>query len=101
MPTRNKHKPIHPGEVLRFDFMEPMGVSAYRLAKVTGISAQQLGRILKGTRGIGADVALRLARALGTSAQVWMGLQARYDLDVAQDLHGRLIEKQVRQIKAA
>ena len=101
MATTRKHKPIHPGEVLRLDFLEPMNVSAYRLAKVTGISAQQIGRILKGTRGISADFALRLARALGTSAQVWMGLQAQYDLDVAQEAYGRAIEKQVRLIDAA
>ena len=101
MATTRKHKPIHPGEVLRLDFLEPMNVSAYRLAKVTGISAQQIGRILKGTRGISADFALRLARALGTSAQVWMGLQAQYDLDVAQEAYGRAIEKQVRLIDVA
>lgn len=101
MTTTRKHKPIHPGEVLRLDFMEPMGVSAYRLSKVTGISAQHLGRIIKGTRGISADVALRFARAFGTSAEVWMGLQAHYDLDVAQDRRGRAIERQVRPLKAA
>lgn len=96
-----KHKPIHPGEVLRHDFLEPMGVSAYRLSQATGVSAQHLGRIIKGTRGISADVALRFARALGTSAQVWMGLQAQYDLDAAEDKSGRFIERRVRPIKAA
>ena len=101
MATTRKHKPIHPGEVLRFDFLVPMKVSAYRLSKATGISEQQIGRILKGTRPVSADAALRFARALGTSAQVWMGLQAQYDLDVAQEAHGRTIEKQVQQIKAA
>lgn len=100
MPAR-KHKPIHPGEVLLHDFMEPMGITAYRLAKETGISAQHVGRIIKGTRGIGGDVALRLARFLGTSAQVWMGLQARCDLDEAEDRIGREVEKQVRPYKAA
>ncbi len=101
MAKSRKHKPIHPGEVLRLDFLEPMDLSAYRLAKATGISAQQLGRILKGTRGVSADVALRLARALGTSAQVWMGLQSQYDLDVAQESSGRAIERRVRMIRAA
>lgn len=101
MAKSRKHQPIHPGEILRLDFLEPMNVSAYRLAKVTGISAQQLGRILNGTRGISADVALRLARALGTSAQVWMGLQSQYDLDIAQKSSGRAIEKRVQVIKAA
>jgi antitoxin HigA-1 len=96
-----KHKPVHPGEVLRFDFMDPMGLSAYRIAKEIDVSAQQLGRILNGTRGVSADLALRLARFFGTSAQVWMGLQAQYDLDVAEDRAGREIEKRVRPFKAA
>lgn len=101
MATSRKHKPIHPGEVLRLDFLEPLNLSAYALSKATGISAQQLGRIINGTRGISADVALRLARAFGTSAQVWLGLQVQYDLDVVQDAHGKMIEKRVRVIDAA
>lgn len=95
MATR-KHKPIHPGEVLQHDFLVPMGISAYRLAKETGITAQQVGRIIKGTRSVSGDVALRLARFFGTSAQVWMGLQAQYDLDQAEEKVGREIEKNVR-----
>ena len=96
-----KHRPIHPGEVLLHDFMKPMGITAYRVAKETGISAQHVGRIIKGTRGISGDVALRLARFFGTSAQVWMGLQSQYDLDVARDRSGRKIEKNVRPWRAA
>jgi len=96
-----KHKPVHPGEVLQHDFLEPMGLSAYRLAKETGVSPQHIGRVLRGTRGIGGDLALRLARFFGTSAQVWMGLQARYELDKASDLAGREIEKRVRPFHAA
>ena len=99
-PTR-KLSPVHPGEVLRLDFLEPMGVSMYRLAKDTGISQQHIGRIVKGTRGISGDVALRLARYFGTSARVWMGLQAQYELDMAEDAAGRKIEKRVRPLKAA
>ena len=99
--TTRKHNPVHPGEVLLHDFMEPMGLTMYRVAKETGISAQHLGRIVKGTRGVGAEVALRLARFFGTSAQVWMGLQSQYDLDVAEDEAGREIEKRVRPYKAA
>ena len=96
-----KHKPVHPGEVLRLDFLEPLGISVYRLAKETGVSAQQYGRIIKGSRGISADVALRLGRYFGTSARVWMGLQAQYDLDVAEDAAGREILKRVRPRRAA
>lgn len=101
MAKTTKHKPIHPGEVLRHDFMEPLGISAYRVGKATGISAQHIGRILKGTRGISADAALRFARAFGTSAELWMGLQAQYDLDRTEDEIGRQIEREVQPIKAA
>jgi addiction module HigA family antidote len=98
MPNR-KHKPVHPGEVLKLDFMEPLGISAYRLAKDTGIGEQHLGRIIKGTRSVSADTALRLARFFGTSAQVWMGLQAHYELDKAKDESGREIEARVKPLK--
>ena len=98
MQTR-KHNPIHPGEVLRFDFLEPMGISVYRLARETGVSAQQLGRVIHGTRGVSGDLALRLARYFGTSAKVWIGLQAQYELDVAEDAAGREIEKRVSPLR--
>ena len=84
-----KLKPIHYGEVLKHDFLDPMGITAYRLAKQTGVSAQHIRRIVMGTRGIGGDLALRLARYFGTTAQVWMGLQSQYELDVAEDRSGR------------
>lgn len=96
-----KHAPIHPGEVLREDFLEPLGISVYRLAKETGVSAQQLGRVVKGTRGISGDLALRLGRFLGTSPQVWMNLQARYELDAAEDAGGREILRRVKPFRAA
>jgi addiction module HigA family antidote len=96
-----KHKPIHPGEVLLHDFLEPLGISAYRLSQDIGVSAQQIGRITRGTRGISADLALRLARFFGTSPQVWMGLQSQYDLDIAEDAAGRTIQKRIRPFKAA
>lgn len=98
---RRKLKPVHPGEILRFDFLEPMGISAYRLSKETGISAQQLGRVLNGSRGVSADAALRLARFFGTSARLWINLQAQYDLDVAEDVAGREIARRVKPWKAA
>ena len=101
MSSPRKLKPLHPGEVLRLDFLEPMGISVYRLAQATGVSAQHLGRIVKGTRGLSGEVALRLARYFGTSAQVWMGLQAQYELDRAEDAAGAEIRKRVRPLKAA
>lgn len=96
-----KHEPIHPGEVLREDFLDPLELSAYRLAKEIGVSPQHIGRVLKGTRGIGGELALRLGRFFGTSAQVWMGLQAQYELDLAEDRAGSEIRKQVRPFEAA
>jgi antitoxin HigA-1 len=96
-----KLKPVHPGEILRLDFLEPMGLSVYRLSKETGVSAQHLGRIVAGTRGITAEVALRLARFFGTSAQVWLGLQVEYDLDAAEDAAGQQIQRRVKPWKAA
>lgn len=99
--TTKKHKPVHPGEILREDFLKPLGISAYRLAKETGISQQHIGRIIAGTRGVSGDVALRLARFFGTSAQVWMGVQAHYELDTAEDRKGREILKRVKPLKAA
>lgn len=100
MPKK-KHNPIHPGEVLWYDFMEPMGITKYRLAKDTGMPADRVGRIVHGTRSVTGDTALRLARFFGTSASFWMNLQARYDLDTAADEVGRQIEKQVRPWRAA
>lgn len=101
--TRRESKlaAVHPGEVLKYDFLEPLGVSAYRLAKETGISPQHIERLLAGTRGISADVALRLGRFFGTSARVWLNLQLQFDLDVAEDEHGREIARRVKPWKAA
>lgn len=99
--SNRKHKPIHPGEVLRRDFLEPLGITAYRLSKETGITAQHIGRVIKGERGIGGDMALRLARYFGTSAQLWMNLQAQYELDIAEDQAGRAIAKRVKPYEAA
>jgi addiction module HigA family antidote len=75
---------IHPGEVLREEFLEPLGLTAYQLAKTIGVEQTRVSEILHGKRGITADTALRLARFFGTSAQMWMNLQSRYELEEAQ-----------------
>jgi antitoxin HigA-1 len=93
--TTRKHDPIHPGEVLANDFLGPMNITAYRLAKDIGITAQHIGRIIAGTRGVTADVALRLGRYFGTSPDVWMNLQSRFDLERAIDDDGPAIQKRV------
>ena len=92
MPAR-KHKPVHPGEILWHEFMKPLGITKYRLAKETGMPADRVGRLVRGTRAFTGDTALRLARYFGTSAQFWMNLQAHYDLETAADEVGRDIEK--------
>lgn len=77
-----KLEPIHPGEILSEEFLGPLGVSQYKLAKAVGVSARRINEIVHGRRSITADTALRLARFFGTSEMFWMNLQASYDLDV-------------------
>jgi len=76
--------PIHPGEVLLEDFMKPLGLSQYRLAHDIGVAPIRINQIVKGVRSISVDTAMRLARYFGTSPAVWLRLQVRYDLEVAQ-----------------
>jgi addiction module HigA family antidote len=88
--------PVHPGEVLFEDFMKPIGLSQYRVAKDIGVSAMRISQIIKGKRSVTADTAMRLARYFGTSPDVWLRLQARYDLEVAQLEYGNRIEQEVK-----
>ena len=76
-------KPLHPGEVLREDFLKPMGITAYRLAKDINVPVNRITGIVNEDRAISADTALRLGRYFGTSAKVWTGLQSDYDLEIA------------------
>ena len=76
--------PIHPGEILLEDFMKPLGLSQYRLANDIGVTPIRISQIVKGKRAITVDTAMRLARYFGTSAAVWLRLQVRYDLEVAE-----------------
>ncbi len=87
---------VHPGEVLLEDFMKPLGLSQYRVAKDIGVSAIRISQIVRGQRSVTADTALRLARYFGTSTGVWMRLQARYDLEVAEM---QLAEQIAREVK--
>ena len=88
--------PIHPGEVLLEDFIKPIGLSQYRVAKDIGVSPLRISQIIRGKRSITADTALRLARYFGTSPAVWLRLQARYDLEVAESLVAKRINKEVK-----
>ncbi|NJN94389.1 MAG: HigA family addiction module antidote protein [Anaerolineales bacterium] len=95
-----KLPPIHPGEVLWEDFMKPLSLTQYRVAKDIGVSPIRINQIIHGKRAITADTALRLARYFGTSAAVWLRLQARYDLEVAEAELGERINQEVRVLKA-
>lgn len=77
-------KNIHPGEVLKEEFLEPMGVSVYRLSKETGLSQTRIGQIIKGERSITAETALKLGKFFSIPAEFWMNLQALYDIEEAQ-----------------
>jgi addiction module HigA family antidote len=81
--------PIHPGEVLREEFLLPLGITQYRLAKETSVPPRRINEIVQEQRGITADTALRLARFFGTSEMFWLNLQAQYDLDVQRQKLGR------------
>ena len=89
--ARKAHAPIHPGEILLEEFLEPMELSQYRLAKDISVPARRINEIVHGKRGVSADTALRLARYFGTSERFWMNLQIRHDLEVEKErLKGRL-----------
>jgi len=92
--------PIHPGEVLQ-DLLQEAGLTVNALALALRVPANRIGSIIKGQRGITADTALRLARYFGTSAQMWMNLQAKYDLEAAEDAIGRKVEREVLPRSAA
>jgi len=97
MTTKHKRlEPIHPGEILLEDFMKPMGVSINRLARDTVVPPGRISAIVNGKRAITADTALRLGKYFGVSPQTWMGLQAEYDLRVAQRVIGAEVERRVQ-----
>ena len=93
--------PPHPGETIREDILEPLGMSVNQLAKALGVTAARLNEIVRGRRGITADTALRLARYLGTSAEFWLGLQLEYDLRAARKANQKTIESSVKPRAAA
>jgi addiction module HigA family antidote len=90
--------PVHPGEVLLEDFIKPLGLSRYRVAKDIGVPTLRISQIVRGQRSITADTALRLARYFGTSAAVWLRLQARYDLEIAEMELAERIEREVKEL---
>ena len=93
---KRKLDPIHPGEILSEEFMKPMGISINRLARDIVVPPGRISAIVNGKRAISADTALRLGKYFGVSPQTWMGLQAEYDLRVAQRTIGEEVEKRVQ-----
>jgi len=91
-----KLTPVHPGEVLLKESLNPMGISQYRLAKDISVPPRRINEIVLGERAVTADTALRLSRYLGTSERFWLNLQARHDLEMEKDRLGRRLTREVR-----
>ena len=95
MATKDHLPPIHPGEILQEEFLDPLGMSAHQLAIPLRVPATRVSDILKGKRGITADTALRLSRYFGTTSRFWMNLQTAYELEAAEDDVGNTILREV------
>lgn len=98
--TGRKLAPIHPGEVLVKDFIEAHGITRYRVAKAMGVPQRRVDEICAGDRAVSADTALRLERVFGMEAQIWLNLQARYDLETAARDLKKKIEREARPLEA-
>jgi len=92
--------PVHPGEILLEDFLKPLGISRYRLAKSIGVPQRRIDEICSGKRAVTVDTALRLARFFGTDAQSWLNLQSEFDLESAEEVAKR-IKREVKPLKTA
>lgn len=93
--SRRRLAPVHPGEILREEFLTPLALSVYRLARAIGVSRPRLNDVVLGRRRVTVDTALRLGRYFGTTPEFWLNLQTRYDLDVAERTVRREIEREV------
>ena len=98
--TKKKLPPIHPGEILEEEFLKPMGISQYRLAKDVSVPPRRINEIVHGKRSITADTALRLGKFFGISAQFWLNLQTRFDLEIAEDLLSDRLDREVHALNA-
>jgi addiction module HigA family antidote len=95
------YPPIHPGEILKEEFLEPMEISQYRLAKDIGVPAMRISKIVRGERGISADTALRLARYFSMSVEFWTGIQTHYEIEQAKMTLGNRLESEVKILASA
>src|SRR5574337_750362 len=93
---KNRMRPIHPGEILREEYMAPLGISANRLARALGVTPARINEIVRQKRRITGDTALRLTRHFGTDAQSWLNLQTAYDLRMTELASGDAIKRQVK-----
>jgi addiction module HigA family antidote len=98
---RKRLGPVTPGEVLLEEFIKPLGISQYQIAKDVGVPPRRINEIVLGKRAVTADTALRLARYFGTSERFWLNLQARHDLEIGKDRLGGRLQKEVRVLAAA
>ena len=98
--TGRKLAPVHPGSVLLADFIEPMGITRYRVAKAIGVQQRRIDEICAGERGITADTAVRLGLALGIEPQFWLNLQAQYDIEVIQLEQGAQLAEDIHALAA-
>ena len=96
--TAEKSLPVHPGEILLEEFLNPLAISQYRLSKGIGVHARRINQIVHGNRAVTADTALRLSRYFGTSERFWMNLQIQYDLEVEKDRLGDRLEREVKEL---
>lgn len=90
------HDPISPGEILLTEFLEPLGITQYRLAQATGLPQTRISEIVRGKRAITTDTALRLSKALGVDDRFWINLQTDYNLEIERDLHSEELAKVVK-----
>jgi len=100
MMAKKLMDPIHPGEILMEEFLEPLGISQYRLAKDISVPPRRINEIVHGKRSISADTALRLARFFGTTERFWLNLQVRYDLEIERDRLVDVLERDVTVFQA-
>ena len=99
--ARKKLPPVHPGEILSKEFLEPLGITQDRLARELSVPPRRINEIVRGSRAISADTALRLARYFGTSERFWLNLEARYDLEVEKERLGRRLDREVNILAAS
>jgi addiction module HigA family antidote len=99
--TEKTLPPIHPGEILLEEFLEPLGISQYRLAKEIHVPPRRINEIIHGKRGVSPDTALRLSRFFGTSERFWLNLQTRYDIEMTKRKIGEQLQSEIQPMKSA